>query len=369
MSERPSEFIGHATHPSLGEEPVVGKLRFVQWRLRFESETVTHEIALTRVRIELETADEERISFYDPRDPDWRIFTVDADILSQRPLLQQPHTRNQIRRFQSAPEFKRRLKLIGGFALGFAVICFLGSVVLGLMVQALVHRVPPQWEQQLGDEAMKEVRHYAAFIDDTNLQTRLDTAVAPLLKVLPKDLPPCKFYIWDEPMPNAFALPGGYVVVTKGLMSLADRPEDIAGVVSHELAHVTQKHGLRILISAAGPFFVVKTFFGGGQGMLGALGAGSQLLVRQGFSQEFETEADDVGFQRLVQARIDPRGLAEMLKKLEDAYGNMNVIRPNLGAFNSHPDTEKRIARLDEKWKKLKDKPEFIKFEEPPSRR
>ena len=365
MSEERSEFIGYAAHPSLGDEPAQGKIRFVQWKLRFETETFSREIPLTRMQIEVESAEEERICFSDPQDPEWKIYTFGAEILHERPLLQQPHTRNQIAKLQSAPELKRRLKLIAGFAVGFAAVCLIGSLALGIMVRILVHRVPREWEQELGDESMKELRRQAQFLDDTNLQERLESAVAPLLKALPKDLPPCKFYILDYPLPNAFALPGGYVVATKGLMNLADRPEEIAGVVAHELAHVTQKHGLRIIISTAGPFFVVKTFFGGGEGMMGALGAGSQLLVRQGFSQEYETEADAVGWQYLVDARIDPRGLAGMLKKLEDAYGNMNVIRPELGALSSHPATEKRIERLDAKWNNLKNKPEFIHYEEP----
>jgi Zn-dependent protease with chaperone function len=364
-----SEFIGYVSHPSLGEGQFRGVIRFVQWRLRFENESVTHELPLTRVVIDVESEDEERICFYDPNDPDWRICTPDTDILAHRTLLQQAHTRNQIRQLQSAPDFKRRLKLIGGFAAGFVVLCLLGSLALGVMVRILVHRVPPEWEAKLGADVMKDIRRQATFLDDTNLLAQLEWDVAPLTNALPPGTPPCKYFILDDPLPNAFALPGGYVVVNKGLMRLADSPEDVAGVVAHELAHVTEKHGLRHLISAAGPFFVVKTFFGGGEGMLGALGAGSQLLVRQSFSQEYETEADDTGWQYLVKARIDPRGLAGMLQKLEDAYSNMNGIRPELGAFSSHPATQKRIARLNAKWNALKKKPEFIQYGEPPAQR
>jgi predicted Zn-dependent protease len=69
------------------------------------------------------------------------------------------------------------------------------------------------------------------------------------------------------------------------------------------------------MISAAGPFLIFRTFLGGNSTSL--LGAGSELLVTQGFSQEYELEADAVGFQYLVAAHIDPRGLAEMLGKLE----------------------------------------------------
>ena len=87
------------------------------------------------------------------------------------------------------------------------------------------------------------------------------------------------------------------------MLELADRPEEVAGVVAHELAHVTQKHGFRKIISDAGPYLIMKIFFGGASGTAGVLGGSSQLLVRQSFSQEYELEADEVGWQYLVAAR------------------------------------------------------------------
>ena len=369
MSEERSEFIGYVSHPSLGEEPARGRLVLIQWRLRFEAENLTFEIPVTRLRIERDQDDPTQFWFFDPQNPGWRIYTFGEEILSASCLLQQPNTRNQIRALQAGRDLRRRLKLTFGFLAGFAALCLVGSMALGFMVRAIVQRVPPKWEQKLGDDAMKEIRRRVVFVEDTNLQARLERAVAPLMNALPQGAPPCRFYLLEEPLPNAFALPGGYVVVCTGLMKLADRPEEIAGVIAHELAHVTEKHGLRMLISSAGPFFIVKTFFGGGEGLFGMLGAGSQLLVRQGFSQEYEQEADDVGWQLLVSARIDPRGLPDMLRKLEDAYSNMSIIRPEMGAFSSHPATEKRIQRLDTKWKTLKDKSGFIHFEETEGRR
>jgi predicted Zn-dependent protease len=104
---------------------------------------------------------------------------------------------------------------------------------------------------------------------------------------------------------------------------------------------------------------IFRAFFGGGSA--GLIGAGSGLLVGQSFSQEYELEADAVGFNYLVAAHVDPRGLADMLGKLEaeqrrygDSFGPQ--------AFSSHPATQKRIDRLNAKWKKLKNKTGFIDF-------
>jgi len=163
-------------------------------------------------------------------------------------------------------------------------------------------------------------------------------------------------------MPNAFALPGGHVLVTTRLLELADRPEEIAGVLAHELAHVMQKHGFREIISSAGPYLIFKVFLGNSAGVLPILGDSSELLIRQSFSQEYELEADDVGWQSLVNAHIDPRGLADMLRKLQIEQQKMHAGMGRVNAFSSHPATEKRLQRLDAKWNKLKDKSIFVQL-------
>jgi predicted Zn-dependent protease len=98
-------------------------------------------------------------------------------------------------------------------------------------------------------------------------------------------------------------------------------------------------------------------------GLLGVLAGGSQLLVSQSFSQDYEFEADDVGWQYLVAARIDPRGLSDMLRKLKAEQEKMLLAQVAPQAFSSHPATDKRLRRLDRKWEKLKDKSGFIEYD------
>ena len=116
------------------------------------------------------------------------------------------------------------------------------------------------------------------------------------------------FHVVESEYPNAFALPGGHIVITTALLRLADRPEELLGVIAHEMAHITQHHHARKIISAAGPLVIFGIFFHSRDQTLDVLSSGSGLLVTQGFSQEYELEADDFGWKYLVTANIDPAG-------------------------------------------------------------
>ncbi len=337
-----------------------GSIVFEGWRLRFESPAMTLEIPLTRLQIELGESPWGNIHFRDPQAPDWSIQTFDTEILDHRSLLQQSHTRNQIRQFQSYAELKRRLKITLWFFAGFALTAAMVSLLLGLMVRSLVARIPPEWEQELGDTLIQELKQEETFVEDAKLKAKLDRAVTPLVAALPRSKIQYNFYILQDPVPNALAVPGGHVLVNTGLLDLAERPEEIAGAVAHEIAHVTQKHGFREIISSAGPFLICSVFLGGGGGLQGVLGDSADLLLRQSYSQKFELEADDVGWQYLVAARIDPRGMTDLLKKLEIEEHKQTGAEVEIAALSSHPATEKRIRRLEMKWRKLKDKSGFV---------
>lgn len=361
MTEAHRAFDGYVSHPSVGE--VWGKIVFVGWRLRFESETTVREILLVKLQIKRDPAVPGEITFCDPEHPDWVIHTPAEDILGHEMLWQQPHTRNQIRALQSGRELKRALKITGICLGGFALAAVLVSLLLGWMVRSLVARIPVEWEQELGDKLMAELKAEEEFIQDARMQTNLLHAVVPLLRTVPTNGIGYKFYLQMNPLPNAFALPGGHVIVTTSLLELADRPEEIAGTVAHEVAHVTLKHGFRKTISSAGPYLLFRLFTRSGSGLLGVLAGGSQLMVHQSFSQEYELEADDAAWQYLVAARIDPRGLADMLRKLEAEHERRKFTVMEPQALRSHPATEKRLRRLDAKWRKLKDKSHFIAYD------
>lgn len=360
MNHEQTAFAAAVYDPRLGEDWVPGQITLDAYRLRFLAQSTSFDIPLVRLQIELDKSPEStQVLFRDPNLPDTCVSTSDIQILEHRALRQQACTRNQIEAIQSVSELKRRLKITGAFLGAFALLALVVSLGLGIMVRSLVDRIPPELEQELGDSALAEFKDEEVFLDDAKLKETVETAAAPLIAVLPKNAVGYQFYVVEDSLPNAFALPGGHVVVTRRLIEIAERPEEIAGVLAHEIAHVTLKHSFREAISSAGPYLIFSVFMRGGGGLLGVLGGGSQLLVHQSFSQEYELEADAAGWDYLVAAKIDPRALTEMLKKIEVEQRRDQPLSDEPGAFSSHPATEKRIRKLEAKWRKLKDKSVF----------
>lgn len=369
VSEAPSVFAAYAAHPSLGEDPARGRLFFQAWRLKFESTRVKLEMPLTRLEIDVDRSEGIRVKFSEAQQPDWLVYTFDSAVLASPALLQQVHTRRQVEALQGGAELNRRLKLTLGFLAGFALVALVASLLMGVMVRSLVARIPAEWEHQLGTNLVDEVQKQTTVVNPPNLRAKLDQAATPLLQVLPTNGGQFKFYIIQESVPNAFALPGANVFVTTGLLEMVDRPEELAGVFAHEIAHVTLKHGFRKIISEAGPYLIFKIFLRDGGGLLGVLGNGSRLLISQSFSQKYKLEADSTGWDYLVQARIDPRGMVEVLTKFKLMQDNEGGGDMRVEALESHPATAKRIQRLEAKWAKLKEKPEFLDLSRPAEER
>jgi predicted Zn-dependent protease len=358
MSDGTASFLAHASHPSLGDEPVEGRIMLDRWQLRFQSSQGALDIPLTRLQID--TGESGEILFSDPEEPEWLIYTVDARILRHQALARQSATRLQIKALRTKQDTTRRLKITAWCIGGFAALAMLAYSLAGIFVNILVARVPPQWEQQIGNDEMAELKQTETFVTDPKWLARLDQAVKPLVTALPTNQFQYQFYLVDDRLPNAHALPGGHVVVTMGLLEFADSPEEVAGAMAHEIAHVNLKHHVRKALSSLGPLILFELCMSSRNGLMQTLGGGSQLLLAQSFSQEYELEADAKGWEYLMAAHINPRGSIELLKKIKFQEDRMKGAAFVPQAFSTHPATEKRIKILERKWKRTKDKSSFI---------
>jgi Zn-dependent protease with chaperone function len=342
-------------HPDYGSEPVSGRIQVGRMQLHFQSEAVSVDIPVAALEVEFENTGK-GVFFSDASRPEVRIFAWDQSVLRHPAIRSHPQVASVLGR----RDLTRAIRLTVCFAAGCVLVVWLGSLAMSAMARAIVARIPVQWEQKIGAQEIEKLRNGGRLLDDSNDVAQLTALAAPLIQALPAGRRDLKFYISDDPQPNAFALPGGHVVVNTGLLQLADQPEELLGVLAHELAHQTQRHVMRRKLAAAGPLVIFGLFLHGGSGLGNLLTMGSGLMVYQGFSQDYETEADDTGWNYLVAANIDPRGMIRAFQKLEAAEGKWGLHALMPQAFQSHPATQKRIARLEKKWKKLARKSDFL---------
>ena len=363
MSELNQGFEAGLFHPDFGNEVVNGRVFIDRWKVYFRSEAISEEILMEMVEVEFEDGGD-RIYLVDPSRPELRIFTRDQTILKHPTLRQSGKVQTVVENTLGQREAKRAVKLTLYFLLGCVVVTWFCSISVSFMVRTIAAGVPMEWEKKMGQEEIDKLRRQGRLIDDTNKIAQLTELAQPLIKVLPANRQDLKFFILDSEEPNAFALPGEFVVVHKGLLDMVDTPEELLGVLAHELAHETQRHVIRHKIAAAGSLAVFGVFIRGHRATGGLLGMGSGVLVFQGFSQRYEAEADAVGWKYLVAANINPHGMIEVFEKLkaeEDKMGFGHFVPQSL---ESHPALSKRITTLNKKWKSLNRVGGFVELPE-----
>lgn len=144
--------------------------------------------------------------------------------------------------------------------------------------------------------------------------------------------------------PNAMALPDGRIIVLDELVKLADRDEQILGVLSHELGHVAHRHGLQLMVQSAVVGALSAWWLGDVSSLLVAA---PTVLMNAHYSRQLEREADRYGAALLKAGGHAPRVLGEMLQKLEKSHGEHSGERGWTDYLQSHPATEERIRELE----------------------
>ena len=163
-----------------------------------------------------------------------------------------------------------------------------------------------------------------------------------------------RFTVIDSPDINAFALPGGYIYINRGLMSYLSSEEELAAVLGHEIGHVTARHSVR-QYSQSQLMGILSTAIeinaGSTAGNIANIASGALL---SGYGREMELEADDLGAQYIFQDGYSPQGMYEVLSVLKDQEMYSEKIaeqrgqepRSYHGVFASHPSNDKRLQEV-----------------------
>ena len=238
-------------------------------------------------------------------------------------------------------QVRHRRRLLWGIVVG-AVLSTLLGLWFGadILVDIAVSRIPVEWEEKLGESAYRDFLAHQEVAKDGPGVLAVEEMTHRLTEQIPNN--PYKFQVTvvRSDIINAFALPGGFVVVFTGLMKKAESGEEVAGVLSHELNHVLQRHGLARIVKNLGLLTVVAIVFGNQQGLVGLMKQLGVDLLTLKFGREQETEADLTGLQLLQRAKIDPSGMIRFFERLsEKDEGRMEWL-------STHPMSTARAERL-----------------------
>jgi len=206
--------------------------------------------------------------------------------------------------------------------------------------------VSTQQEVQLGTQYAQQINAQLPIMRDANVNSYINSLGNSLARVADNRNLSWRFYVVDSREVNAFAVPGGFVYINRGLIERARTMNQLAGAMAHEIAHVTQRHSVEQMAQAqradAGLTLacILTSVCQSGAASAAIQVSGSALFAK--FSRDDESEADRYGVQYLVAAGIDPRGMVDMFQTLL----NERRSRPTAvdAWFRTHPLEENRIA-------------------------
>ncbi|MBC7780155.1 MAG: M48 family metallopeptidase [Proteobacteria bacterium] len=227
-------------------------------------------------------------------------------------------------------------------------------------------------ERRLGNEVMREVRADRTFFDDAELTAYLGNLGYRLLSSSPDSRISFEFFVMQDVAVNAFALPGGYIGVHTGLMATAQTESELAAVIAHEIAHVTQGHIARLvsgqqqaqvgsIVAMAIALLAARSNPQLAQGAI--VGAQAAFVQSQlNFTRDMEREADRLGLVILERAGFDVRGMSSFFERLQRSTRALDSTAP--AYLRTHPMTTERIAdalnRIDAlPYRQVRDDPEF----------
>ena len=241
---------------------------------------------------------------------------------------------------------KQKLPVLVLFVVVAAVSAYF--LVLNLIPFLGMRMISVQQEIVMGNKLkqviLEETNAFGASTDTTGTGTLQSFAD----KLHLSDNYPICVTLVNSDMVNAYALPGGHVVVYSGIIEKIKTPEALAALLAHESSHVNQRHSLRSMLRNAATGIMVAVIFNDATGVSGALVSNANALNGLRYSRALETEADNKAMNLLVASKVNAKGMKELMQVLEkegDLPGSLSFL-------SSHPLTKKRIKSAADYLKK-----------------
>ena len=246
--------------------------------------------------------------------------------------------------------------------LGLALAAGLGYLLLTVLPPVVVHMMPDSWRERLGEQTASEfLRSYQECRSPAG-----DAALRDLIARFgePDLAGTVTIEVRKLPVVNAFTLPGSRVVLSGSLIAAATSPDEVAGVLAHELGHAHYQDPEVALLRLTGLQLLLSLASGSDGGNVISNVVGLAAFLR--YSRAAEERADDYAQELLAKARIDPLGLKRFFERLKDKDASTSRLSTIGNIFSTHPGTEARIQRIkplagpttpaldDERWQDLR---------------
>jgi predicted Zn-dependent protease len=217
---------------------------------------------------------------------------------------------------------------------------------LALCAVATGCAVSTQQEVQMGQQYSSQVNTELPVVTDPEVQRYINVLGDSIAKLTNRGDLDWHFFVVNTDVVNAFALPGGFIYVNRGVIERADKMDELAGVMGHEIGHVVRRHSVKQMQQQQGAnigvaLTCVLTHVCDSQVSQAAIQVGGSAVFA-GFSRQDEKEADEEGFKNVVRAGISPKGLVSFFQKLmAEQTSQPSAVD---AWFSDHPLTQDRIA-------------------------
>ncbi|HRG31857.1 MAG TPA: M48 family metallopeptidase [Saprospiraceae bacterium] len=221
------------------------------------------------------------------------------------------------------------------------VLLFFTAYFYGLpsLTQWASEKVPLDWELKIGQASIEKYSESAA----------LDSLKTQYLNDFYNELGhhskyQIQFYYLKDSIVNAFAMPGGFIVINDGIMDKMTDYRQLVGLMGHEIAHIEERHTLKTIFKSLGAYFVIQLALGHFGAVSGVLIENLSSIQNLSYSREFELAADRASFYWMKNLKISTNGMVDMFNvlKMEEAKNIQNL--PEF--LSTHPMTEDRIQKI-----------------------
>ena len=254
---------------------------------------------------------------------------------------------------ENESKFNWKLYSVGILVLIFSAYVFIKTVP-SFLADQMVEKIPIEWEVTVGQSILKMLP--VAQKPDPEVLKVLQDTVDFLKQSLPGNPYDLKVYILPVEQVNALALPGGPIVIFEGLIDKAESPEELAGVLAHEIQHILLRHSTRGILRNLAKSMLVTLFLGDVNSVMEGIVQLAGQLETLGLSREMEAEADQKGMELTLAANIDPHGMIRIFKKLmQEDFSQKKLPKGKpvseendlSSYFSTHPSSQNRLARLE----------------------